>query len=209
MPFTYVNRRGVTYVLCEGLTASGKVRYYFAREETAKEPGHTPLDEIPPGYEIRENVNGQVSLAKVRPSPLHASEVDTVAAALTRHPNSQYYRHQAKGRVITIYETIGPNPALAVRAMARALGLDAAQEAEFLAEEIAYQRARSRYDPVMRITLTDKDRRRFTAEARSFWSGVDDWVVLAEDQPIGALANGFIPMLGTDRLFSIRIVRLK
>jgi len=32
MPVTYTNRKGHTYYLCQGVTKTGKSRYYFARE---------------------------------------------------------------------------------------------------------------------------------------------------------------------------------
>jgi hypothetical protein len=33
MPFTYTNRRGDTYYLCQSTTKTGKPRYVFAREQ--------------------------------------------------------------------------------------------------------------------------------------------------------------------------------
>ena len=53
MPFTYTNRKGKTYILCQGTTKTGKPRYYFSPN-----PKDPVLDAIPEGYEIRENVNG-------------------------------------------------------------------------------------------------------------------------------------------------------
>ncbi len=57
MPASYTNRKGVIYYLCEGKTAAGKAHYYFTSQDQGKR-----LEEIPEGYTIRENVNGQVSL---------------------------------------------------------------------------------------------------------------------------------------------------
>ena len=48
MSITYTNRKGRTYYLCQGVTKTGKPRYYFARE-----PRDTVLEELPGGYEIR------------------------------------------------------------------------------------------------------------------------------------------------------------
>ena len=55
MSITYTNRKGVTYYLCQGVTRTGKPRYYFARE-----PQGDPLEQIPAGYIISESVNGIV-----------------------------------------------------------------------------------------------------------------------------------------------------
>jgi YHS domain-containing protein len=46
MPVTYTNRKGHTYYLCQGMTKTGKVRYYFARELKEGSP-----DQIPEGYQ--------------------------------------------------------------------------------------------------------------------------------------------------------------
>ena len=47
MPITHTNRKGITYILCQGQTKTGKPRYTFARE-----PQGAPPDELPAGYEI-------------------------------------------------------------------------------------------------------------------------------------------------------------
>ena len=47
MQVTYTNRKGRTYHLCQGVTRTGKPRYYFAREPKGK-----PVEQIPEGYEI-------------------------------------------------------------------------------------------------------------------------------------------------------------
>ncbi len=49
MAVTYTNRKGVTFYLCQGMTKSGKTRYFFARE-----PKGEPVEQIPGGYVIRE-----------------------------------------------------------------------------------------------------------------------------------------------------------
>ncbi|MBN1402804.1 MAG: hypothetical protein JXA74_18320, partial [Anaerolineae bacterium] len=203
MPVTYTNRRGVTYVLCQGWTATGKARYYFAREAVARESGRLLLDDMPEGYEIRENVNGQVSLAKVRPSEFEAQEVEAVATALARHPKGHLYRHEAKGRVITVFEQVGTEPALAARAIAGLFGLDAVQEARWLAQTVEYQRQYSRFDAVMRFTLVDREKRLFRAERMCYRSSLYGWLVLARSKPIDELARRYIPALGTERFFEL------
>ena len=62
MSVTYINRKGRKYYLCQGVTKTGKPRYFFLREQKSK-----PIGKIPEGYEIAESVNGIVSLSKVKP----------------------------------------------------------------------------------------------------------------------------------------------
>ena len=97
----YTNRKGVTYTLCQSVTKTGKPRYSFARE-----PQGEPVEAIPEGYEIRESVNGVVSLAKVRPGHILAEEVAVVAAAIQQHPRSRNYRLDVKPDRIDIYELV-------------------------------------------------------------------------------------------------------
>jgi hypothetical protein len=75
MAITYTNRKGKTYHLCRGTTKTGKPCYYFARE-----PKGEPVEQIPDGYEIRESVNGVVSLAKTRPQQILPDERAAVDA---------------------------------------------------------------------------------------------------------------------------------
>jgi hypothetical protein len=91
MSITYTNRKGVTYYLCQGVTKTGKPRYYFARE-----PQDTPLERIPEGYTISESVNGIVSLVKTRPAQILPGEVAAVESAVRRHPKSRNYRVRIK-----------------------------------------------------------------------------------------------------------------
>ncbi len=57
MPVTYTNRKGITFYLCQGVTKTGKARYYFARQ-----PKDAPVEDVPAGYLVRESVKGQGSL---------------------------------------------------------------------------------------------------------------------------------------------------
>lgn len=104
MPVTYTNRKGHTYYLCQGLTKTGKLHYYFAREPKVGSP-----DQIPDGYRISESVNGVVSLVKDRPQLIMPQEVASVEAVLASHPKSHDYRVALKNNQIVIYERLGPD----------------------------------------------------------------------------------------------------
>ena len=68
-PLTYTNRKGRTYYLCQGVTKTGKPRYYFTQK-----PKDKVLEHIPEGYRISESVNGRVSLVKDRPMQILSEE---------------------------------------------------------------------------------------------------------------------------------------
>jgi hypothetical protein len=184
----------VTYTLCKGITKTGKPRYFFARE-----PKGEPVDAIPAGYEIRESVNGIVSLAKARPKQLRPEEIEAVKSAIERHPRSLEYRVHVKGKEIVIYEMVG----------AGSEGLLAAFEpfmtSEF-AERMRAERARNaRCTPEMRFILEDEAQRLFRAERMCYRSSVDGWLPLYSlgTADIESLARRLVPTLGTDGFFEL------
>ena len=112
MPITYTNRKGLTYFLCQGVTKTGKPRYYFAREIK-----DTPVEQIPDGYTISESVNGVVSLSKTQVSLLREEEINAVKAAVARHPKSRNYRVNVRPKRIEVYELTGPDAETLIAAM--------------------------------------------------------------------------------------------
>jgi hypothetical protein len=87
MPVTYTNRKGVTYTLYRGQTATGAPRYFFGRQTRGD-----PVADLPPGFAIRESPNGVVSLVKERPPLIRPAEVAAVEAAVRRHPQARSMR---------------------------------------------------------------------------------------------------------------------
>ena len=55
-PVTYTNRKGRTCYLCQGVTKTGRPRYYFTQKPKSK-----VLERIPEGYRISESVNLNIS----------------------------------------------------------------------------------------------------------------------------------------------------
>jgi len=194
MPITYTNRKGITYYLCRGSTKAGKPRHYFARE-----PKGVPVEEIPPGWEIRESVNGVVSLAKKRPLQLLPEEIQAVGVAVLRHPKARNYRVDAKQDRITVFERVGPDvddlaPGL------RQIGLLMGEQADRL-QELLDERAR--FKPVMRFVLVDEKLRMFVAERMSYRGGTEKWMHVGPARAVEELARQLIPHLGTDRFFEL------
>lgn len=95
MAFQHTNRRGVTYHL-HRRERNGKTRYVFTRK-----PGEGALDAIPDGYEVRESVNGQVSLAKSTPRWITTAEEATIRRVLP-----VACRLEIKGRQIIVFEPV-------------------------------------------------------------------------------------------------------
>jgi hypothetical protein len=194
MPVTYTNRKGTTYYLCQGVTKTGKPRYYFARE-----PKGEPVEEIPEGFKISESVNGIVSLVRDRPTLIRPQEVAAVEAAVGRHPKSHKYRVNVKHNRIEIYEMIGPD--------AEELAAGLAQEGfaiPALADRLrSTLEGHARFTPVLRFILTDAERHTFRTERWCYLGSIDDWIDVGPMGPVDRLARHWIPKLGTEQFFEL------
>lgn len=84
MPISHTNRKGQTFFLRQGITSTGKPRYYFS-----KTSGPGILEQIPAGYHIEESVNGIVSLVKDREQFIRPEEIQVIQKALNRHPKGK------------------------------------------------------------------------------------------------------------------------
>ena len=194
MPVTYTNRKGKTYILCQGTTKTGKPRYYFAREPKGK-----PLDNIPEGYEIRENINGLVFLAKARPQRILPEEIAAVEAALKCHPRPHHYRLEAKHDQIVIYER-ADRAAEDILSRMGSLSQLFSQRAGELQETLDRH---ARFSPVMRFVLDDEKSRAFHAERWCYRGRIDDWIYVSSSSAIKKMACELIPTLGSDTFFEL------
>jgi hypothetical protein len=190
MPVTYTNRKGQTYYLCQGLTKTGKLRYYFARE-----PIEGPPDQIPEGYRISESVNGVVSLVKDRPQLIMPQEVAGVETVLARHPKGCDYRVGVQKNQIVIYERLGPD----IDTLSAIFGKISAFQSDIVKARLQEQLDKlARFSPIMRFILVDQGERKFTAERWRYMGDIDDWIDSGESEKLEKLARRLIPKLGTD-----------
>ncbi len=190
MPVNYTNRKGKTYVLCQGSTKTGKPRYFFARE-----PKGEPLNAIPAGYHIEETVNGVVSLAHDRPQLITAAELAAVEAAVERHPQRKNYQVRIKDHTVVIFEREG----LDIRALAAVFG----HLGPLPQSAVDHLDQAGRYIPILRFILLDGERRVFSAQRWHFSGSIDNWIYVGHSGPLGALARQLVPRLGTDAYFEV------
>jgi hypothetical protein len=196
MSFTYINRKGVTYILCRTTTKTGKPRYVFARE-----PKGEPLDEIPEGWCISESVNGIVSLVRDRPSQILPEELAAVEAAVARHPKARNYRVTARRDHVLVYERQGSDAEEIAGAFA-GLGLGVGGRLGQL-REILDQGAQ--FTPVLRFVVEDDDaaQRTFHTERWCHLGSIDDWIYVGTSGPLDQLVREWIPRLGSDKFFEV------
>lgn len=194
MPVTYTNRKGVTYTLYRGQTASSTPRYFFGRQTQGD-----PVAALPPGFAIRESPNGVVSLVKERPALLWPAEIAAVEAAVRRHPQAAAYQVVAKPDRIEVYVREAPDFRDVERHL-RALGMEPIGLAASLREE---EERQARFVPQLRFRLLDSAQRTFGAERMCYAGGIDDWLTLGDTGPVEELAAALVPTLGTDAFYDL------
>lgn len=198
MPITYTNRKLRTYHLCQGETKRGKPRYYFSRE-----PSGTPLEEIPVGREIRESVNGVVSLARIRQSHLLGEEIEMVKTVLQAHPEARHYRIDTKPKRIAIYERDGPDLVELAMDFTETLGTRHLLSKDKIQSLRELEDTTGDFTAIMRFVLADSEKRHFGAQRMSYLGGVDWWIDVEYSKPLAELASRMIPTLGTDEFFEL------
>lgn len=169
--YTYTNQRGATYYLHRSTSKSGSTRYLFK-----KSIGEDAVAELPEGYEVRENVNGLVSVGRARPPAANAPDVAVVTARLERDLRLRIYRAEARDAAIVVYE---PTNLTGIPGFQPPL----------------------QYQPVLRFERGDEAGRyvvrRMTYRADGGWSSP------VESGPLDELAAKYLPLLGTDAFFEI------
>jgi hypothetical protein len=195
MPVTHTNRKGHMYYLCQGLTKTGKLRYYFARQLKEGSP-----DQIPEGYKISESVNGIVSLVKEQPQLISPQEVSIVEAVLARHPKSRDYRVAVQKNQIVIYERLGPD----VDSLSEIFGKFSPLSSGVIKRRLQEQLDKTaRFSPILRFILLDPRERKFIPERWCYLGNVDDWINIGEAEKLEKLTRRLIPKLGTDDFFEL------
>ena len=196
MPVTYTNRKGVTFTLTQTVTKHGKTRYNFAREPVQGQP----VEAVPEGREIRESVNGIVTLGKATPQLILPEEVAAVAAQLRQLPDARRYRTEAKSDHILIYENARENLTAVVSGVfGQGFLSDPGQLERIRDLEDRY----ARYEPVMQFILVDQERRRFSALRMSYRGYTNHWIDIGINGAIHELAEKYVSALGTDEFIEL------
>jgi hypothetical protein len=190
MSVHHVNRREQTYYLHQGITKTGKPKYFFSKKSEG-----SLVDRIPDGFEVYENPNAQVFLRKIQPKLITDEEVALVDQGMKQFSEVKYYLIDVKKDTITIYE--------------------AAQDVDALAEHFAFfPRAQEKgiqsilartlsYSPVMQFVLTDEDRRRFVTQRYCFLGSIDDWINIGGPDELQNLVKKYVKHLGQESYYSL------
>ena len=206
-PFSYTNKHGTVYYLHAVRGTDGRT-YHVMR---ASPKGATAR--LPQGFEVRENVHGQVTVRRIRPKQVTPLEERLLHTAM-ENLRPFAYLLDVDGKAATVYASAEDRKCFlesldAEFAEGFADALNKALAKRYSPELVDMFRARRkernakrpRYYPLLRFVIEDRRERRFAVE-RVCFSGESSWVRL-EVLPLSAAVMKYLPHLGRDSFFDL------
>src|SRR6266567_2052901 len=178
MSIEHTARTGTTYYLHVLPGKASKLNYHFSTN-----PDGPLAQSVPSGFEIYENIRGQVFLRRQSPQLVTDQEIARVRDALNRRAEEWRYKIELRKNAITIYEAEDRSE------MLEAIALPWISKATIKQSAIRS----ANYTAVMRFLLTDREKRLFRAERFCFRGSVDDWIDIGgSPQKLPAVIKKFI-----------------
>lgn len=192
---SYTNRHGRTYYLHEGLTKTGKPRYFAAR--SVREGA---IATMPAGFELTESINGVVSVRRVDASPklIPDTDVAKVSDALSKHAHLAQHRVEERKNEIIIYEPSGGTSSASIDHMAGIFGLDR----ETVVSRLGSAQSRTHFDPVMKFTPATFGQGGHYMAFRMSYRGDGGWLPLSHGR-LPTLLKKYLRHIGTDEFFEL------
>ncbi|MBW4458123.1 MAG: hypothetical protein KME55_39000 [Nostoc indistinguendum CM1-VF10] len=190
MPIKYDNRKGQTYYLYQGITKTGKPKYFFSM----KSEGHL-VETMPDGYEIYENPNAQVFLRKVQPKIISDEERAIVEGGIKRFSSLQNYQIDIKKEIITVYTADQD-----VNLLSELLNFSGRND---MTEAKTKLRLSISYSPMLRFVLIDRVKRTFLTQRYCFLGRIDDWIEIGTQGNLQGLVENYVKHLGQESFFEL------
>ena len=190
MAITYVNRKGKTFYLHQGVTKKGNPRYYFAQKSEGE-----LADRIPEGFEIYENPHAQVFLRRIPLQLITDAEVAAVRQGLERYCSVPYPQIEVKKNIISIFLPDQDVDALS-EILKFAPGAPGSTAPDTVLPWVTYS-------PRMRFVLIEDQRRRFVAERYCFRGAIDDWIEISKPGRLPRLVKRYVRYLGRDSFYEL------
>lgn len=196
MGLDYVNRRGDRYFVLQGLTKTGKPKYYCARRTSAT---GIPIDRLPEGYEFHERPeDALVSVRKVRPSRVQSFERERLIQLATQFARVPVLI-EIENDSLVIYAS-NTDPEASALTISMLLGLnreDARENRDWIVQN-------SKYSPMLRLTLIDEEERLFSVQRWCCRGSTDRWIHLfGSGKSLDDLAETYLQHLGRDSFFEL------
>ncbi len=193
MGLEYRNRAGDRYFVLHRATKTGKTSYYCS-----KKPGENAVDELPAGYELRENpITAIVTVRKSQASSILPLEEEFLRREAIRLSGINQVIVDREPQCLVVY-TPDTNEAGAIRMLSYLAGPN--RVTDTLVSSIINENT---FSPMLRFMLTDADERLFTLERWCFSGSIDDWIYVCGDESLDDLARRYLPHLGRDSFFEM------
>ena len=188
----YVNRKGDVYYVFQGVTKTGKPKYYVSLK--AKSDAGKQIDSLPNDFELYEDpTDARVSVRKKQHSGIHDFELEFLRGRVATEAQNVIARVVIQGRSLVIYES--PNIGNFDHNSQRMGGLP-----NFAIREMQYT---SQMSPAFRFKLIDKQERIFEAQRFCFRGSVDDWVSLHHEGPLDELCESYLKHMGKESFYEL------
>ena len=189
MSLKYINRKNQEYYLHQGITKTGKPKYYFSMKKKG-----TLTDVIPDGYEIYENPNGRVFLRKIKVKIIMDNELVIVEKELKKY--LEYYKIDVKKNLIIIFTPI-QNINSILEIFNIPYNAVKTPSVENLLNEI------TDYAPTMQFVLIDKEKRIFITRRYCYLGSIDDWIDIGEPNTLENLVKEYIKHIEKDSYYEL------
>jgi len=190
MVLTYVNRKGDTYYLHQGLTKKGNPRYVFSKQKDDK-----VLQAIPGGYEIYENPNGLVFLRRIQPKIFSDKEIAIVENGIRDYADLEFYKVDVKGNAIIIYLPL--QDVDAIKEVASLSSLKTPERINNIIHKFIT------FSPEMQLILADKEKRLFSLKRYCYRGATDHWLTLETSSDLESLAKEYFKHLEKESFFDL------
>lgn len=179
MPVSYENFRGEIYYLHSRKTKRGNTTFHFSKQSK----GVVDPVEIPKGFEIYEEPNGNVYLRKKTKPYLHAKEIEMIQSGIKKHSEIEDFKLDIKKDIVYIYTV---DHSIADESFPKQLGQKYKQ-----------------YDTPLRFLLIDQEERRFEVQRFCYLGSVDDWIYLDESTKLKELVQEYTQHLGKESFYEL------
>ena len=169
MAVSHLSRAGKTYYLNTGPKRGGGVQYFFSTKSNGK-----LVESVPEGFEVYENVGGQVFLRRRKPRLIRDHEHDYILRGIEAYRRGRGYRTEVRDKTLTIHQS------------------DRGSDVRW-----------AHYQAVFRFILVDPEQRLFAPERYCFRGSVDNWISVGPEESIEKLASEYLKHLGQDSMFDL------
>lgn len=195
MPVTHTNRKRQIYYLHQGVTKTGKPKYFFSKKESGN-----LVDEIPEGYEIYEHPSdAKVYLRRKLQQKITTKELLSIENYLNNIYSSFKYLAEAKGDEIIVYESEREMGVLS-KIIGQSRPINRYGKNSSFAKDFDLS---IDYQPMMKFTLDDEEERTFVAHRWCFMGSIDDWMYIGGPEPLKEIAQKYLRHLGSDSFYNL------